>query len=96
MASGLFGSLLGVLMIESIPDGLRGRIMGTQNALITAAGPAAMAVGAMLVEWGSLHLAAIAFVALWTVAALAAALSPSLRNLDRSSTSSNEVRVASE
>jgi len=96
MASGLFGSLLGVLMIESIPDGLRGRIMGTQNALITAAGPAAMAVAAMLVEWGSLHLAAIAFVALWTVAALAAAFSPSLRNLDRRSTSSNEVRVASE
>lgn len=96
IASGLFGSLIGVLMIESIPDGLRGRVMGTQNALITAAGPAAMAIAAVLVEWGSLHIAAIAFVALWTLAAVGAAMSPSLRNLNTSSTSTNDVRAASE
>ena len=96
MASGLFGSLVGVLMIESIPDALRGRVMGTQNALITAAGPAAMAIAAVLVEWGSLHIAAIVFVALWTLAAVAAAFSPSLRKLNSSRTSSSEVRAASE
>ncbi|MFV0435096.1 MAG: hypothetical protein ACK5LO_14085 [Leucobacter sp.] len=37
LSSGLFGSLIGVLMIERIPEQMRGRIMGTQNAMMTAA-----------------------------------------------------------
>lgn len=81
-ASGLFSSLIGVLMIERIPDHVRGRVMATQNSLMTAAAPLGMIGAATLIEWGSLSLAAALCAAVWALSALFAALSRSLRILD--------------
>ncbi|MEI5672510.1 MULTISPECIES: MFS transporter [unclassified Nocardioides] len=71
--SGLFSSLLGVLTVERVPDALRGRITGTQNALVTAVGPLAIVVAAVIVEYVGLREAAMLVAAVWVLAALAAA-----------------------
>lgn len=71
--SGLFTSLLGVLTVERVPDALRGRITGTQNALMTAAGPLAIVVAAVLVEYAGLRAAAMLVAAVWLLAAAVAA-----------------------
>lgn len=70
--SGLFSSLLGVLTVERVPDALRGRITGTQNALLTAVGPLAIVVAAVLVEYAGVREAAMLIAAVWLVAAAAA------------------------
>lgn len=63
LASGLFGSLIGVLMIERIPEQMRGRIMGTQNAIMTAAPPVGIVAAAALTEFVSVGVAAVAVAA---------------------------------
>lgn len=70
--SGLFSSLLGVLTVERVPDALRGRITGTQNALVTGAGPLAIVVAAVLVEYAGVREAAMLITAVWLLAAVAA------------------------
>jgi MFS family permease len=80
--SGLFSSLLGVLMIERIPETLRGRITGTQNAIMTAVGPLAIVLAALLVQFVNVGVAALAIGAVWLIAAVGALLSRSLRSLD--------------
>jgi MFS family permease len=82
LASGLFGGLIGVLMIERIPEHMRGRIMGTQNALMTAAPPAGIVVAAVLTEYVSVEVAAAVVAAVWVVAAVVGLLAPSLRRLE--------------
>jgi MFS family permease len=82
LASGLFGGLIGVLMIERIPEHMRGRIMGTQNALMTAAPPAGIVVAAVLTEYVSVEVAAAVVAAVWAVAAVVGLLAPSLRRLE--------------
>ncbi|GAB7051520.1 MFS transporter [Catenuloplanes indicus] len=79
--NGLFGSLLGVLMVERIPDGMRGRIMGTQNAIMTLAPALGMGAAAILTEWSGARTAAIALAAAWAVTAAYALWAPSLRTL---------------
>jgi len=80
--NGLFNSLLGVLLVERVPEALRGRIMGTQNAIMTAVTPAAIVLAAVLVEYASLRTAAITITVVWLVAAVGAAFVRSLRNLE--------------
>jgi len=92
--SGVFNSLLAVLMVDRIPEALRGRIGGTQNAVLTAVAPAATLVAALLVEFGGLALAAAAITAVWLVAAVAAAMGKSLRSLDLAPVEVEEVTVA--
>lgn len=82
ISSGLFGSVLGVLLVERIPEQLRGRIMGTQNAIMTAAAPIAIVGAAVLTEYVSVMFAAIAFAVLWAVVVLTGVLSRSLDNLE--------------
>lgn len=79
--NGLFGSLLGVLMVERIPDGLRGRIMGTQNAIMTLAPALGMGAAAILIEWSGARTAAIALAAAWALTAAYALWAPALRSL---------------
>lgn len=81
-SSGLFGSLIGVLMIERIPEQMRGRIMGTQNAILTAAPAIGIVAAAVLTEYAGVNLAAIVLAALWTVALVVGLCARSLRNLE--------------
>lgn len=82
LSVGLFSSLIGVLMIERIPDHLRGRIMGTQNAIVTAAPAAGIVAAALLTEYAGVKIAAIVLVALWLPAVALGLFARSLRNLE--------------
>lgn len=70
--------MLGVLLVEH----MRGRVLGTQNAILTAAGPLGITIAAMLTEFGSVNLAAIVIAGVWAVAVLIALRSPTLRELE--------------
>jgi MFS family permease len=85
-SSGLFGSLIGVLMLEGIPERMRGRIMGTQNSLMMIAAPIGMVAVALLGEQWGLRTAGICVAAAWLVAALAALIAPVLRTLEAAPT----------
>lgn len=82
LASGVFSSLMGVLMIERIPERLRGRILGTQNAVSTTAPAVGVMGAAVLSELADVRVAAIATAAMWIIALVAALFARSLRNLD--------------
>ncbi|AWH95386.1 MFS transporter [Dietzia psychralcaliphila] len=82
LASGLFGSLIGVLMIERIPEQMRGRIMGTQNALMTAAAPLGIVAAALLIEFTGMNAAALAICSVWLIALVIGLAAQSLRNLE--------------
>lgn len=82
LASGLFGSLVGVLMIERIPERMRGRIMGTQNAMMTAAPPAGIMLAAVLAEYVRLEVAAVVLCSVWLVAIVIGLAARSLRSLE--------------
>ncbi|MEV0728817.1 MFS transporter [Polymorphospora sp. NPDC050346] len=79
---GMLSGLLGVLMLERIPDRMRGRILGTQNAILTGAAPLGIVLAAVAVEYAGLGVTAVALAAVWAVAAVAAVSSRALRNLD--------------
>ncbi|CDJ99321.1 Major facilitator superfamily MFS_1 [Microbacterium sp. C448] len=82
LSSGLFGSLIGVLMIERIPEHLRGRVMGTQNAVMTAAPSAGILAAAVLTEYAGVNLAAIVLAGLWLIALILGLAARSMRNLE--------------
>ena len=96
LASGLFSSLIGVLMIERIPEEMRGRIMGTQNAITTAAPPLGIVVAAVLTEFAGVGVAAAVVTSVWLVALALGVWAPSLRTLEREPAQGDEasVRVA--
>ncbi|HWR86082.1 MAG TPA: MFS transporter [Rhodoglobus sp.] len=79
--SGILGSMLGVLMIERVPERLMGRVMGTQNALITAAAPLGIAAAAVLTESFDVQVAALAFGGAWLGVVVASLISRSLRTV---------------
>ncbi|MFC7876973.1 MFS transporter [Isoptericola sp. NPDC057391] len=82
VSNGLFGGLLGVLMIERVPERLRGRVLGTQNAVLTAAAPLGIVVAAVLVEGWSVEVAAAGLGAVWLVALVVGVAARSLRRLE--------------
>lgn len=82
LSSGLFGSLIGVLMIERIPERMRGRIMGTQNAIMTAAPSVGIVAAAVLTEYAGVNVAAVVLVAVWPIALVLGLSARSLRNLE--------------
>lgn len=88
-ASGLFGSLMGVLMIERIPEQLRGRIMGTQNALTTAAPSVGIMLAAVLTEYASVNAAALVLLGAWGCAFVYGLAARPLRTLEPQSASVN-------
>lgn len=92
--SGLHGALLGVLMIERIPEQLRGRIMGTQNAITTAAPAAGIMIAAVLTEAVSVNVAAIVVSAVWLIAVAVGLAARSLRRLERPEESSEDAVVS--
>lgn len=88
-ASGLFGGLMGVLMIERIPEQLRGRIMGTQNALTTAAPSVGIMLAAVLTEYASVNAAALVLLGAWGCAFVYGLAARPLRTLEPQSASVN-------
>jgi hypothetical protein len=81
----MFGSLMGVLMIERIPEELRGRVMGTQNSMMMAAAPLGLVGAAFIIEYAGAATAAIVFAAIWVVAAVGGLMAKSLRDLEPAS-----------
>lgn len=79
----LFGALVSVLNIERIPEDMRGRILGTQNALIPAAAPAGIAGAAVMVEFMSLESAALIFVSLWVISVIYGLFASGFRTLEK-------------
>lgn len=82
LSSGLFGSLIGVLMIERVPEQMRGRIMGTQNSIMTAAPALGIVAAAVITEYAGVRWAAGVIAALWLVALVLGLAARSLRTLE--------------
>jgi MFS family permease len=82
LSMGWLGSLMGVLMLERIPESMRGRIMGTQNAILTAAPPLGIVTAALFTHYTGVNTAGVVLAVLWVLVALVAVLVPALRNLD--------------
>ncbi|MDR6201262.1 MFS family permease [Microbacterium sp. SORGH_AS428] len=82
LAAGVFNSLIGVLMIERIPEALRGRILGTQNAVLTAAPPVGIVLAAVLTEYAGVDTAAVLLASVWLIALVVGIAARSLRSLE--------------
>ncbi len=80
-ASGLLNGLLAVLLIERIPETLRGRVLGAQNAAVTVAPPVGILVAAVVTEYVGVGAAALLLAGIWAVAALATVAARPLRTL---------------
>ncbi|WP_430787305.1 MFS transporter [Actinoplanes sp. G11-F43] len=83
LGNGLFGSLMGVLMVERIPDDVRGRVMGVQNSAITLAPAAGMGGAAILTENSGVGVAAAVLAVIWAVTGVIALWVRPLRDLER-------------
>jgi len=82
LSMGWLGSLMGVVMLERIPESMRGRIMGTQNAILTAAAPLGIVTAALFIHYVDVDTAGAVLAVTWVLAAVVAVLVPALRNLD--------------
>ena len=78
---GMVSTVLGVLMTERIPEQLRGRVTGTQNALLTVAPSLGILGAGVMVDQVSLEAAGLAIGGLWAVAVIVALFVPPLRDL---------------
>ena len=79
---GLFGALIGMLSIERIPERTRGRVLGTQNAFITAASPLGIFLAGAITEVAGIHTALIVLASTWALGLLIALFARAMRNLD--------------
>jgi MFS family permease len=93
-ASGLCGALMGVLMIERIPDAVRGRVMGTQNSLMTVVPSVGILAAAVLTEFADVRVAAMVLTGVWVVVAVGALVARSLRTLESDVSMAAADRVA--
>ena len=84
LASGLFSALTGVLQVERIPEAMRGRIMGTQNAMMTLAPSLGIMLVGVVTEFAGLQVAGLTLLGVWVVAFVYALATRSLRRLERS------------
>ncbi|WDZ82203.1 MFS transporter [Micromonospora cathayae] len=82
LGNGLFGSLMGVLMVERIPDATRGRVMGLQNSIITLAPAIGMGGTAVLVDQSGARTGAVVLAVVWLVTGVVALGVRALRDLE--------------
>ena len=82
LGMGLFSSLMGVLMVERIPDAMRGRVMGLQNSLLTLAPAFGMGGAALLIDGSGARTGAIVLAAVWLVTGVVALGVRALRDLE--------------
>ncbi|MFI6229652.1 MFS transporter [Micromonospora echinospora] len=92
LGNGLFGSLLGVLMVERIPEGTQGRVLGTQNAILTLAPALGIGAAAILTETAEVGTAATVLAALLVTTGVVAFRARPLRDLERPDLGSNRPR----
>lgn len=78
---GAVNAVVGLTFVENVDDDKRGKVLGTQNALLTVVPAAGIGGASLLIEWGSLQVAAIVLAVLWVVSAAAVLLSPQIRLL---------------
>jgi MFS family permease len=79
--AGLFTSITGVLMLERIPDHVRGRVLSTQNAAVTLAPSFGVFTAAIITETLGLHYAAILAAIIWAAMAVGVLLAKPMRDL---------------
>lgn len=82
LTNGPFSALMGVVQIEAIPNGLRGRVLSAQNAVMLGAPAILLTPIAALASGFGLVAAGLAVGALITLAMLAALVAPAFRSLD--------------
>ena len=82
IAGGLLSTVIGVVMTERIPEALRGRVIGTQNAIMTAAPSLGVLGAGVAVELASLATAGLIVIGVWVVTVGSALLAPALRDLE--------------
>ncbi|MFD1200680.1 hypothetical protein ACFQ3U_02075, partial [Leucobacter albus] len=82
LTNGPFSALMGVVQIEAIPNGLRGRVLSAQNAVMLGAPAILLTPIAALASGFGLVAAGLAVGALVTLAMLAALVAPAFRSLD--------------
>ncbi|WOF23013.1 MFS transporter [Microbacterium betulae] len=80
-ASGALVSLLGVVLAERVPDRLRGRVFGVQNAVSAAVPPLGIGAAAVCVHLVDVHFAGVAVAAAWLVTAVVVLVLPALGQL---------------
>lgn len=78
---GAVNAVVGLTFVENVDDDKRGKVLGAQNALLTVVPAAGIGGASLLIEWGSLQVAAIVLAVLWVVSAAAVLLSPQIRLL---------------
>lgn len=82
IGAGPMSSLLLVLVMERIPEEVRGRVLGLQNAVSMTAIPLGTLGAGLLVEWIGLRQTGALLAVSWGVVALSAVALPALRQLD--------------
>ncbi|WP_229070061.1 MFS transporter [Actinoplanes sp. DH11] len=95
LSSGWLGGLMGVLSLERVPEHLRGRVLGSQNAVLTAAPALGVVAAAVITHRTEIGVAAIGLAVVWALAAAVAARSPALRCLDPATASDPATAAAS-
>lgn len=78
-SASVLNAMLGVLLLDHVPEDLRGRILGTQGSITLVAPSAGIFLIALVVEYGSVRLGAGLLVAIWLVAVVAALRARALR-----------------
>lgn len=81
LGAGCMNAVVGLAFIDNVDDAKRGTVLGAQNAVMTLVPALGIGAASLLIEMGTLALAAGAMAALWGVATLSGLLSPHLRDL---------------
>lgn len=81
-SSSALNGVLGVLLVERIPDAARGRVLGAQNAAMTVAAPAGILIAAVAAEAAGVRVAALVLAAAWIAAVVVSLAARSLRSLE--------------
>jgi MFS family permease len=82
LGMGPLSAMTAVLLGERIPERVRGRVMGLQNAAVLAMVPAGMLGAGLLVEATGVRTTGMLVAGLWLLVALGTLLAPALRTLE--------------
>jgi MFS family permease len=80
---GPMSPMLTVVVNERIPEQVRGRVLGLQNAAVLAVAPAGMLAAGLLIEGIGVRPTGMLVAGLWLVVVAGTLLAPALRTLDR-------------
>lgn len=78
VANTVLAAIIGVLQAERISDDVRGRVLSLQNALISVAAPAGIALAGVIAEFATPVAAGVAVSAVWLVIAAGVVLARAL------------------